>query len=85
MNLDTGKIRMFGKDEALETNEVLVGLEQMTEGQKATRQVSKYDNRSELGKLFTGNRKQRREQEREWMREQKKKRRLGIPVEHSDE
>jgi hypothetical protein len=72
MNVDTGEIRKLFEDEALLENEVLVSPDQMTARQHEEMRVSKFDNRSELGKLFTGNRKQRREQERERRREQKR-------------
>jgi hypothetical protein len=41
---------------------ISVDAEQMTKKQKKTMQVSKHDSCSELGKIYTGNRKERRRQ-----------------------
>ena len=78
MHVETGRVRVLCDGEEPDRDEVFVHLEQMTEKQMETYQVSKYDNRSELGKVFTGNRKQRREQEREYLREQKRKRKSRL-------
>lgn len=46
-------------------------LDDATDKQKEEMQVSKHDNNSKLGKLFTGNRSQRRAQERAYNKSRK--------------
>lgn len=66
MDTQTGKIHEFKDSEelkkALEENPDLISVEQhqLTAKQKLNKQVSKYDSVSELGRLFNGNRKERR-------------------------
>lgn len=65
MNIETGEIKRFSDDEPFDHDKfVKVQEELMTKIQKETEQVSKFDAKSELGKLFTGNRKERREREK---------------------
>lgn len=80
MNVQTGEIRNFSEDQwtkVLETEPALaerlkdwvpVDESQMTLKQKADMQVSKHDSVSELGKLFTGNRAERRRQVKKSLR-----------------
>lgn len=68
MNVETGKIFYSKKEEAdeimkkmIEKGEAIpIEEKDMTEKQKETLQVSKYDSVSKLGKLFKGNRAERR-------------------------
>ena len=71
MNTTTGKIVMAGNRTELinmlkaqnSTGDfVEVDPDNMTKKQKKEMQVSKFDNKSELGKLFTMNRHERRKQ-----------------------
>lgn len=50
-----------------------LNLDDATDKQKEEMQVSKHDNNSKLGKLFTGNRRQRRAQERAYNKSRKLK------------
>jgi len=65
MNIETGEIKRFGSDEEFD-HEKFVEIKEafMTKLQQETEKVSKFDSQSELGKLFTGNRKERREREK---------------------
>ena len=75
MDTRTGKIYVSESQE--EMNKLLeeyadlkqIDIEDLTDKQKNKMQVSKYDNRSKLGKIFTGNRKERRRQERLYRRQ----------------
>jgi len=71
MNMD-GHIRMLREDEEPEEDETLINLLKATPKQKEEMQVSKFDNRSQLGQIFTGNRKERRQQEKEARRNRRK-------------
>ena len=54
MNPYTGEILTDVSEEVIkEAGLVPIDVDQMTEKQQSTKQVSKYDNRSELGKIFT--------------------------------
>jgi len=68
MNVDTGHLEYLTMAEFEQQAKlgamVPVDMETATDKQKAEMQVSKHDNRSELGKIFTGNRRERRAQER---------------------
>ena len=59
MDINTGKIEMFNQDDEIPKNFIEIMRDQMTEKQKKTMQVSKYDNRSELGQLFLKERRKR--------------------------
>ena len=85
MNTETGKIveftesktqeelkELFGTDELGIQKMVPVNKDDMTKKQDKQKQVSKYDNKSKLGQLFTGNRKERRWKEKEYRRNIKK-------------
>jgi hypothetical protein len=63
MNTETGDLYARLKDVPPETMNQCIPIDaaQMTKKQMRTMRVSKHDNRSELGQLFTGNRKERRE------------------------
>jgi len=50
-----------------------VDMNQATDKQKQDMQVNIHDNRSELGKIFTGNRKSRRAQEKKYRKYLKRK------------
>jgi hypothetical protein len=52
MDMTTGMIRMLMENEKPTEQEMLVDSLQMTNKQKETMQVSKFDNRSPLGKEF---------------------------------
>lgn len=75
MNKETGEIVYFNEGKRIPEafRPILEG--EMTSKQAEESQVSKYDNKSILGKAFTGNRAERRRQEREYRRKQKKVRR----------
>lgn len=63
MNTETGEIEFFNKmPEELRKKFVEIKEDQMTDKQKREMRVSKFDNKSELGKLFTGHRKLTRKQ-----------------------
>jgi hypothetical protein len=62
MNTETGEIKEFKEGEKIPENFVEVSRKDMTNKQKESMQVSKYDSISKLGKLFYGNRKERRRQ-----------------------
>jgi hypothetical protein len=67
MDTRTGMIEQFSKEEmkGLDPERYeRVHREQMTAKQEELMQVSKHDNRSELGKIFTGKRKNREKRER---------------------
>lgn len=57
MDTRTGEIKQFEEGEEVSKDLIKVAYEQMTEKQKEEMQVSKYDNKSELGKIFTEERK----------------------------
>lgn len=63
MNNETGKIEMF-EDGVIPEGFTEIFTGQMTEKQRTDMQVSEYDNKSELGKIFTGCRADRRREER---------------------
>ena len=78
MNTDTGKLYNFSKEDELKFRELLNGgnmvevdQKDMTEKQKLEMQVSKFDNNSKLGKMFHGTRKERRKQERDFLKSNK--------------
>lgn len=73
MNRETGEIRRFAEGEDIPDLFQMIQDEQMTDKQKVEMKVSKYDNKSELGKLFTGNRAERRRLERMARKELKRK------------
>ena len=73
MNRDTGELRRFKEGENIPDIFQMIQEEQMTDKQKVEMVVSKYDNKSELGKLFTGNRAERRRLERKTRKELKRK------------
>ena len=62
MNIETGEIRQFKEGEKIPKEFVRIFEEQMTNLQKQNMQVSKFDNKSELGKLYTSHRKLTRKQ-----------------------
>lgn len=62
MNTDNGKIRSIESDDDKKINEILIANEEMTAKQSEELQVSKYDNRSKLGKKFTNARKEKKRQ-----------------------
>lgn len=66
MNINTGEIKNFGIDDIMHEEFKPVDLNFMTSKQKEEMQVSKHDNKSKLGIMFTGCRKERRKQEREY-------------------
>jgi hypothetical protein len=57
MNVDTGKIESFSQSGGISGNYVMFDEESMTAKQKKTNQVSKYDNKSYLGHIYTEHRK----------------------------
>ncbi len=64
MDTRTGKIYMFNSDASytdLQNDLIEIDMNDATEKQRKTLQVSQYDNRSTLGKSFTQLRKERRE------------------------
>ena len=73
MNINTGEIRFIEADKVIDSDKPIVlssqwipvDESQMTDKQKETMQVSKYDSGSELGKLFGANRAERRRQAKE--------------------
>jgi len=73
MNRETGEIKRFAENEAVPNMFYGIQEEQMTDKQKVEMAVSKYDNKSELGKIFTGNRAERRKLERMVKKELKRK------------
>lgn len=62
MNTETGEIKYFKEGEKIPKEFIPVKESQMTEKQKKNLRVSKYDSISTLGRMFTGNRKERRRQ-----------------------
>ncbi len=60
-----GHIRMLAENEKPAQDETLVDMLKATQKQKDEMLVSPFDNRSNLGKVFTGNRAERRRQEKE--------------------
>ena len=60
MDTQTGNIRYLKENEIPSENEISISPEMMTEKQRATLQVSKFDSVSSLGKLYGRNRKERR-------------------------
>lgn len=79
MNVNTGEIRNMSQAEFeyMQANEIgdwtPLNLNYATDKQKEEMQVSKHDNNSKLGKQFTGNRRQRREQQRAFNKSLKRK------------
>ncbi len=76
MNQETGELRaLTNEDLELLKNGTWkeVDMKNATKKQKKEMQVSKYDNKSELGKVFTGSRRERRATERAFNKTQKKK------------
>lgn len=73
MNRETGEIKRFAEGETIPEMFDLIQDNQMTDKQQVEMKVSKYDNKSELGKLFTGNRAERRKLERMARKELKRK------------
>ena len=78
MNVDTGHLEYLTmaafEQQAKMGALVEVDMNMATDKQKEEMQVSKHDNRSELGKVFTGSRRERRAQERAFKKQQKKSR-----------
>lgn len=78
MNVNTGHLEYLTmaefEQQAKLGSMIPVDMETATEKQKQEMQVSKHDNRSELGKVFTGSRRERRAQERAFKKQQKKSR-----------
>jgi hypothetical protein len=70
MNTETGKIEYYTDEELenklklLKDSLIEVKEEDMTEKQKEEMQVSKFDNKSKLGQIFTMSRAERRKQNR---------------------
>lgn len=69
-NVDTGAVQeLLEKNKASEQDEksyIRIKEDDMTDKQRATLQVSKYDSISKLGKLFTGCRKERRRKAKQY-------------------
>ena len=57
MNTETGEIRHFKEGEKIPKEFIQIYKDEMTELQKKNMQVSKFDNKSKLGKLYTSHRK----------------------------
>ena len=79
MNTDTGELSYLTDEDMLNFSEMLkngnmveVDTKDMTEKQKQEMQVSKFDNNSKLGKMFYGTRKERRKQERAYLKSKNK-------------
>ena len=65
MNTETGELKRFEEGEKIPSIFARIKEELMTDKQRRTMQVSKHDNRSELGKLYGQHRKlSRRERNR---------------------
>ena len=64
MDKETGEIKMF-KDGVVPEGFEQIDINELTQLQKATMQVSPYDNKSVAGKLYTGCRADRRRALRE--------------------
>jgi hypothetical protein len=64
MNTETGELRRFPEELLKEMSKQWIPVKEsdITEKQKANMQVSKKDNKSELGKIFTEHRKLSRKQ-----------------------
>lgn len=60
-----GHLRMLAENEKPAQDETLVDILEATQKQKEEMLVSPFDNRSPLGQIFTGNRAERRRQEKE--------------------
>lgn len=72
MNTNTGEIRFMSQLSKDQIGEwAPINIDDATDKQKEEMQVSKHDNNSKLGKLFTGNRRQRRAQERAYNKSRK--------------
>lgn len=70
MNTNNGNlIQILDNDFTFNEDLIPIDMSDATEKQKTEMQVSKYDNISTLGKIFTGNRKERREQAKQLKRE----------------
>lgn len=64
MNIETGELYEKLRDVPQDAMDQCLPIDstQMTKKQRKNMQVSKYDSMSELGKIYTGNRKERRRQ-----------------------
>lgn len=64
MNTITGEIKNFSEEDLKELKELWISIDEkdMTTKQKETLQVSKFDNRSKLGQIYTNYRKLTRKQ-----------------------
>ena len=60
MDTRTGEIKYFEENKKPPEHYIKILQEQMTKKQSEEMQVSKFDNRSELGKIFTDKRKERK-------------------------
>lgn len=58
MDTRTGEIKRFKEEEQIPDHFIKIHEEQMTEKQKKKMRVSKFDNKSKLGKIFTAKRKE---------------------------
>ena len=72
MNIKTGEIKYFEPEDEIPEDWIQIYEGQMTKKQRETLHVSKHDSVSELGKLFTGNRAERRKQAKEHKRKLKR-------------
>ena len=59
MNKDTGEIENFKEHESMSKHYIEIQKDEMTTKQGKKMKVSKYDNRSKLGKKFLSNRRKR--------------------------
>lgn len=57
MNTITGEIKSFATSDEISGHYVSIDSDTMTSKQKKTNQVSKYDNKSYLGRIYTEHRK----------------------------
>lgn len=79
MNTETGKLMMLSSKEiemlsgTMEDSFIPIDIRLATEMQKQEMQVSNHDSKSPLGVIFTGSRKERREKERQYRKQQLKK------------
>ena len=72
MNIDNGQIRYLSGKETTKENETPIDPNDMTKKQKEEMQISKFDNSSTLGQMWTATRKERRKQERVLRNQQRK-------------
>lgn len=74
MDTKTGKLEFLNQDDFNRLSGELIPIDMglATEKQKLEMQISKHDNNSELGRIFTGSRRERREQERNYKKSLKK-------------